>query len=327
METLNILQQNLFTLIKSKLHKSENLAKNIAATLNVSSDAAYKKIKGDRLLDIAELQILTTKYKIPLADIDNSNNFNKVWFTFNPIGFHGFSYKDYLKVMITNLQMLIDRKVKYLIYSAKEVPMFYNFMFPELGCFKSFVWQKSILNLDEFVEEKFSIHNLDNEIIDLGNQIYNLFNLISSKEIWNYETVNCTLRQIDFYKITNKFADIESYDTIVNQYIKLINHIEAQTNSSKKINYHTKSTHSEYDLYHNELILGDNTVLIEFENNQLAFITPNAVNSFITNQIEVTSYLSKNFETLLMKSVQLNKQSEKLRSPFFEKLKQSLIVI
>jgi hypothetical protein len=323
MNTLQ-LQHKLFQIIKSKLSVESNLAKAIAECLNVSLDAAYKKIKGERLLDLAELQVLLTNYKIPFAELDVTNNYGKVWFDFNPIGINNFTYKDYLQQMVNNLKMLLSNNIKYIIYSAKEIPMFYNFMFPELGCFKSFVWQKSILNLSAFKEEKFSIHELDEEIVVLGNQIYKLYNQIRSKEIWNYETVNCTNRQIDFYKIAGLFANDESHELILKQYNQLLNHIENQTAIGRKIDYITKESIALFDLYHNELIVGDNSVLIQFENNQMAFITPNAVNTFSTSQTEVTDYLSKNFDNILSQSIRLNKQSDKIKKPFFDKIKNSL---
>jgi hypothetical protein len=73
-----LLQQNLFQIIKSKLNKEANLAKVIAETLNVSIDAAYKKIKGERLIDMSELQVLLAEFKIPIADIDTLNTYNRV---------------------------------------------------------------------------------------------------------------------------------------------------------------------------------------------------------------------------------------------------------
>jgi hypothetical protein len=322
MRTLQ-LQNNLFQIIKSKLSADNNLAKAISESLNVSLDAAYKKIKGERLIDLAELQVLLSIYKIPIAELDKVNNYGKVWFNFNPIGSNDFTYKNYLQQMVNNLSMLIANNVKYIIYSAKEIPMFYNFMFPELGCFKSFVWQKSILNLTAFKEEKFSIYELDQEIIELGNQIYKLYNQIRSKEIWNYETVNCTNRQIDFYKIAGLFANNESYELIMEQYNKLLNHIEIQTAIGRKIDYNTNENQAYFDLYHNELIVGDNSVLVQFEKNQLAFITPNAVNSFSSTQTEVTEYISNNFNTILSQSIRLNKQSDKIRKPFFDRIKNS----
>lgn len=323
MEPLN-LQQQLFYKIKAKLTPQDNMAKAIAETLNVTVDAAYKKIKCERILDLKELEILLNAFKISLTDIDSHLHLGKVTFSFNPINETNFTLKDYLKQMVSSLQMLINNNVKHIIYSAKEVPMFYNFMFPELGCFKAFVWQKSILNLSSHQGLKFSTQKLDEEVVELGSQIYELYNQIHSKEIWNYETVNCTIRQIDFYKVAGLFDDSESYQIIIKQYYQLLKHIEEQTNAEKKINIKTKEMLANFDLYHNELIIGDNTVLVDFEHSQIAFITPNAVNSFSTTQPEVTTYISNNFNSLIQKSIRLNKQNEKIKTPFFDRIKRGI---
>ena len=323
MNPLN-LQQQLFYQIKTKLAPQDNMAKVVAESLNVSIDAAYKKIKCERILDLEELETLLNAFKISLTDIDSYMHFGKVTFNFKPINETNFTLKDYLRKMVSSLQMLISNDAKYIIYSAKEVPMFYNFMFPELGCFKAFVWQKSILNLTSHQGLKFSTQMIDEEVVELGTKIYELYNQIHSKEIWNYETVNCTIRQIDFYKVAGLFEDNESYQVIINQYYQLLKHIEEQTNVGKKINIHTNETHAKFDLYHNELIIGDNTVLVEFEKSQIAFITPNAVNSFSTTQPEVTTYISNNFNSLIQKSIRLNKQNEKIKTPFFDRIKRGI---
>ena len=115
MKTLQ-LQHSLFQIIKSKLNGESNLAKEIAESLNVSIDAAYKKIKGERLIDLAELQVLLTSYKISFAELDVTNNYGKVWFDFNPIGINNFTYKDYLQQMVNNLKMLLSNNIKYIIF-------------------------------------------------------------------------------------------------------------------------------------------------------------------------------------------------------------------
>jgi hypothetical protein len=317
METSTI-QTSLFDTIKLKLSSNQTLPKAIAECLNVSIDAAYKKINGQRNIDMQEFELLLKHFNIGLSDLNSPVETSKVWLDFNPINSNGFTYINYLQKMKGNLTALIQQNVKSIIYSAKEVPMFYNFMFPELGCFKSYVWQKSILQLSNFKSEQFSIGDLDGEIIELGREIFELYLSIPSKEIWNYETVNCTLRQIEFYKTSKLFANKESQETILNQYKTLIKHIEKQTACGHKLTstHHEKAT---FDLYHNELILGDNSVLVNFENgHRLAFITPNAVNTFNSSHPKVTVYLDTILNNILKKSVRLNKQSEKFQAPFFD---------
>jgi hypothetical protein len=63
------LQRQLFNAIKLKLPKGENLARHIADALNLSADAAYKKIRGERLLDLQDLQLLFQTYKLSYEDM------------------------------------------------------------------------------------------------------------------------------------------------------------------------------------------------------------------------------------------------------------------
>ncbi|MES2560138.1 MAG: hypothetical protein V4590_10380 [Bacteroidota bacterium] len=317
-------QQSLFYVIKSKLLPDQSLPRAVAECLNVGIDAAYKRINGQRSIDMVEFELLLTRFHISLHDLESPVANQKVWFSFMPIGEGDYTYKTYLRKMITDLTYLKGAGVKHIIYSAKEVPMFYNFMFPELGCFKSFVWQKSILQLSDYATEQFSVHHMDEEIIELGQTIYELFLAIDSKEIWNYETVNCTFRQIEFYRTSKLFADAHSEEVILNQYQNLIRHIEKQTASGCKLDAQG-SEKAKFDLYHNELILGDNSVLAHFENNsKLAFITPNAVNTFSSPDERVTRYLDMNLQNIINKSVKLSKQSEKLRAPFFDTIYKGL---
>lgn len=321
-----MIQQSLFGIIKSRLLPDQSLPKLVAECLHVGLDAAYKKINGQRSIDMTELELLLTAFNIQLHELHSPVMNTKVWFDFNPIGLNGNTYKTYLKKMIADLTFLSQNQVKHIIYSAKEVPMFYNFMFPELGCFKSFVWQKSILQLADYAGDQFSIDELDEEIVEMGKQIIELFLDIPSKEIWNYETVNCTLRQIEFYRASKLFKDSKSEQTIMEQYHELIQHIEQQTACGLKLDV-TGHERAKFDLYHNELILGDNSVLVCFENNlRLAFVTPNAVNTFSTSNKLVTEYLEEMLQHILKKSVRLNKQSEKLRTPFFDVIYRSFSV-
>lgn len=321
---VSALQQSLFSVIKSKLLPDQSLPKLIAECLHVGIDASYKKINGQRSIDMVELELLLTRFKISLHDLQSPVASKKVWFDFMPIGDDDFTYKKYLQKMISDITFLTQNGVKHIIYSAKEVPMFYNFLFPELGCFKSFVWQKSILQLPDYTGEQFSVYELDEEIIDLGQTIYELFLEIHSIEIWNYETVNCTSRQIEFYRTSKLFKDDHSEKVILNQYKTLIEHIEKQTVCGFKLDNKGREQ-AKFDLYHNELILGDNSVLAHFENNhKIAFITPNAVNTFSSPNERVTRYLDVNLQNILKKSVPLSRQSEKLRTPFFDTIYKGL---
>ena len=67
--TTGELQQKLFTLLKSKMAEETTAAEEIAALLNISTDSAYRRMRGVKTLSIDELQTLCVHYKVSLDQL------------------------------------------------------------------------------------------------------------------------------------------------------------------------------------------------------------------------------------------------------------------
>jgi hypothetical protein len=100
----------------------------------------------------------------------------------------------------------------------------------------------------------------------------------------------------------------------------MVEHIELQCLESTKINRYTHDYLAPFDLYNNELILGDNTVLLAFDSHDMVFVTPNSINSLVTSDRILTDYVRGNLRSLIGKSIHLNHETEKLSKPFFNAL-------
>ena len=55
------LQSSILDTIKNALHPSASLADELADCLSVSKDSAYRRIRGETLFDISDLEKLTKK--------------------------------------------------------------------------------------------------------------------------------------------------------------------------------------------------------------------------------------------------------------------------
>ena len=71
---------------------------------------------------------------------------------------------------------------------------------------------------------------------DMSNKIIQLYNKIPMTEIWNIESINTTLRQINFYYESGSFEKIEDVDLLYQKVEELINHIERQAELGVKFN-------------------------------------------------------------------------------------------
>ena len=71
------LQKKIFEHIQNAIPKDYIMVNEIADLLNISVDSAYRRIRGDKAIEIQETALLCTHYKISLDAIlqlsDNAN--------------------------------------------------------------------------------------------------------------------------------------------------------------------------------------------------------------------------------------------------------------
>lgn len=94
--------------------------------------------------------------------------------------------------------MVASFEQKELIYVAKDIPLVQYFEYPKITAFKLFFWYKTILGDTRFEVNQYDPTLISNSIFETGRQIRGKYLKIPSIEIWNKETVNSTLNQIEF---------------------------------------------------------------------------------------------------------------------------------
>ncbi len=152
-------QLHILDSIKQKLKPNISLVDELAELLEISKDSAYRRIRGEKSLDIKEIQILAKYYNLSLDSILNADT-NVLSFHTQVIGAQGFSFKDYLISILERLRMISQMDDKVISYSARDLPIFHNFMFPELAAFKIFFWRKTYLNEPQLVDARFDLDTL-----------------------------------------------------------------------------------------------------------------------------------------------------------------------
>ncbi len=199
-------------------------------------------------------------------------------------------------------------------------------MVPDLTAFKSFFWRKSILHYDEMKGAKFSLKNIDEQHILLGNKIIETYNQIPSSEIWHIESINSTIRQIEFYRDSGIFETEEDVNQLYKAVIKLINHLELQADLGLKFNIDEKplSNAARYNLYNNELVLGDNTVLAELDEMKITFLNHSVINYVSTRDFQFNVHMHDAIQNLIKKSTHLSGVGEKERNRFFNRIRDKI---
>jgi hypothetical protein len=318
MKDLKEIQQFFFQQIKDKLPPHLSLVDEIAEKLGLSYDSAYRRMRGEKSLSFEEVMQLASHFSISLDSLGGIAS-DTISFRYRTINDKTFTFTDYLQAIDNNLTQILKIPGAEMFYAAKDTPLFHHFNMKELSAFKIFAWEKTILGFEKMENRRFRLDECDYSQVDLGRQGLLKYMQVPSVEIWNDETINSTIRQIDFYHESGLFIKKEEAGLIVDQLLEWLLHMQKQAEVGYKFLYGTEPQGKEgnYQLYNNEVILCDNTVLVDSGTVKTAFITHNAMNYMVSSNVDFCDVTYKWLRNLMKRSTLISSVSEKQRNRFF----------
>lgn len=324
MESVNV-QVSFFHHIKTLLPSHLSLVDEVADILNISNDSAYRRIRGEKPISIEEMEKLATRYKISLDQFFHLQTDSFI-FTGKLANATDHIFEKWMENLFQQVAFINSFQHRHMYFLAKDVPLMQQFLSPELMCFKAFFWRKSILHYEQLKGQKFSLSETDPKHIALANKIIEAYNQTPSTDIWNIESINSTIRQIEFYREANAFASKEDRVQLYHAVFKLIDHIEKQADYGVKFAMDDKPgpNAAPYNLFNNELILGDNTVMAELNNLKITFLNHSVINFVGTQDERFNAHMFDNFQNLIKKSTQLSRVGEKERTRFFHRIREKV---
>ncbi len=308
--------------LKESLAPSISLVDSLADILEVSNDSAYRRLRGETALSIEEIAIICKHFKISFDAFINNAADGQVNFTYQPLIGNSDSFGNYLRSLKADLNNLTKYPDANIIYAAEDIPVFHHFEQPFLSAFKIFYWNKSFLNDKNLENQKFDASLIDPELIEIGKDIIKAYSKIPSVEIWSDDTVNSTFKQIEFYWESGIFKNKADALAICHELYNMLNRINRQAELNSKIAKSENSIESanNYTLYHSDVMIGNNCVMVNAGNMKSSYISCFSFNSMLTtNQrfCEETDFWLKN---LIRKSNLISGVAEKLRYRYFKKI-------
>lgn len=325
MDIKESVQLHILDSIKQKLKPNISLVDELADLLEISKDSAYRRLRAEKSLDIQEVQILANYYNLSLDNILNTDS-DVLSFQTQVVGSNDFSFDDYLKSHLEKLGMISQMEDKIISYSARDLPIFHYFMYPELAAFKIFFWRMTYLNEKNLRDIHFDLENLPEEVealLPTAAQIWKLYARIPSEELWSIETINIPLRQIRYYHETGIFSKPSQAIKLLDKYKELLSVIQNEAQLGRKFvtPENDSGTGEIFNLYYNEVSLGDNSILFKMGDKKMSFLTASikifmsTVNESFCNEMEL---YHDNFKR---KSTLLSSSSEKERLKLFSRIK------
>ena len=316
------LQVQLFQYIKNKSGNSNLLVDEIASILDISPDSSYRRIRGEKAMSLEELYALAMHYKLSLDSLLNIKTDN-IPFQGQFFDSTAFRFEDYLVGVGQQVKYMASFKERTMYYLCKDIPLFHHYQFKELAAFKYFFWHKTMLQSSSFAVRKVSLKHYPDEIFELGRKALNTYNQIDSYELWNMESLNGTLRQVEFYQDTKAFESAEDLLLVYQSLDKLFTHLEAQAELGYKFDSQDpeRKRLADFHMYYNEVVIGDNSILATLDKTKICFITHTGINFMLTRDIDFCENMYKYYQNLMRKSTLISTVSDRERSKFFKVLR------
>jgi hypothetical protein len=315
------IQKAIFQQIKGSLAPNLSLVHEIAQVLEISYDSSYRRIRGDKVLSFEEVYKLCRNYRISVDSYCGIAS-NKVVFDCRIVEPESFCVIDWLRFVLHNVEIFRAATEREIIYSAKDPPIFHYFQFPEISAFKVFFWEKTLYKFPNHKESLFCLDDMNPEIQKVGRQILSLSTKIPTIEIWNQDTFDITLSQIEYYWESGLFAKKDDFLNILDKLEQWIYHIQKQAEYGCKFIYGepAEGLEDSFQLYENELVLGDNTIFVKLDGVSNVFKAFNSLNLLHTTNPAFCNSVEVYLRGLISSSNLISQVGEKERHKFFNRL-------
>jgi transcriptional regulator with XRE-family HTH domain len=314
------INQKLVSFIKDLRQDKDYLVFELSDLLSLSNDSVYRRLRGETLFTIEDVAKICRHYSISFDSIIELKQNNNLIFQYHPI----LQERD----LFNNLVMIRD-DLKYYAsqkdvdfrYAALDVPIFYNFLFPEVAKFKNIYWLRSSLKSKDYDSMKYAGHKMVDQVLELQEEIIGYYKIIHSTEIWTYSMLNNILSQISYYWFSGMFDDME-------QALMLCNHINEQVlllkkiaeKGSKDIRRDDYQGASNCTIYCSEVELVNNCLQVRQNERQKVYMGTQAFN-MITTYNDIFNEENENwFKKVFSKSTQISEIGEQTRNKYFKHL-------
>jgi BetR domain len=311
-------QDFLFQRIKEMLPTHESMVDTVSEILHVSSDSAYRRIRGETPLVLEEARQLCHHFHLSLDQLLDLKT-GAVLFQNIRINNHQYSYEKYISGLLGLVKHVGSFFQKEIIYLTKDVPIIHNFYYSPLIAFRYFFWMKTILQHPDFANRGFTLDCIAPEMEALSRELARAYTLIPSVEIWNTECINSTISQVEFCKDSGHFSSDGDIKLIYDALEETVLHLRAQVENGVKFmpGEPPASTKSNFRFFYNRVVLGDNTILITTDRAQSVYLNYDVLNYMTTSDGDFCKQCHDDMRNLMRKATLISQTGEKQRNKFF----------
>ncbi len=316
------MQNQFIKFLKEKNAGSTSFIDEIAAVLDIGYDAAYRRINLKTNLTLEEGVILAKHFKISLNRLYEVGSPNTIVVEKSPRILDTVHLESYFSRSIANLVPLTKLSSASILYSAKDIPLFYTLKDSFITRYKIYVWLK--LTNKEMTKNKVSfdtfIKTIPESLLEKAFELGRTYNFINITEFWNDNTINGTLEQIIYFydsQLLSKDLALKICDDLE----EIVHHVEQQTIQQSIIN---SKNNASYNLYKSDLLTMSNIIMVKTTHRKAFFVPYTVLEYLKIEHQETCDIMDDFFHRQMTNSKLLVHSGEKDRTLFFNKMHQKI---
>lgn len=311
-------QEFLFRRIKELLPDDISMVDTISEILHISNDSAYRRLRGETPLVLEEALTLCRHFHLSFDQLSDPRT-GSILFQNISINNNRYSYEQYLEELVGLVKQIYQSSKKEIIYLSKDVPIFHNFYFSPLIAFRYFFWMRSILLHPDFMNREFEFNCVTPEIEHLSKELVKGYIKIPSTEIWNTESINSAISQIEFIKDSGLFTSSSDIKKVYDALEESILHVKAQAEAGIKFMPGEETRHlaQDFRFFYNRIVLGDTTIFISADQKKSVYLNYSVLNYMMTKDEEFCNQCRSDLTNLMKRATLISQTGEKQRNIFF----------
>ena len=302
-------QDVLLKAIRQKTGAAASVIDTIATILNISYDAAHRRVSQKSKFSIEETIALCRHFGLSMDVLFNDGKKVIVEKTSEIRTMADMGR--YFKESAEKLTDYLDEPHARMFYSAKDIPLFYTIGGTLLSKFKLYVWLNLLAGTQN--QERFEAFTVDQSLLAHSAKLKAVYDHVEVNEIWNDTTINSTLQQI-YYFYQSGLLSLPSALLLGEDLKKILQTAEDRCCNGSN-NFH---------LYYNELLILNNNVLVSSPQQQSLFVPYTMLGYFITQDVATCTNAADYFKHQVKNSKSLNESGTRDRKLFFNKAHQKV---
>jgi hypothetical protein len=308
-------QKNIVDYLRNKTIGKSQLAQELTDILHISQESVYRRLRCETAFTADEVAILAGHFHFSLDELITNNPSGRISVRFQSLFKQEKVFIGYLDSVIKTINRVKEEKGS-ITYVARDLPISQSFQNQTLREFKIYYWTRVVLNRPPMQGY------LLGDTLDLGpintsiDKLLNHYKHTNRVEFWSEDTVNSTLRQINYCYEFGLFRSDADCIAVLESLISVLNHIEKSLDQQENI--------PSFQFYVSEVELSNNYIFLKHDEKRLVFLSFNTFNSLASYNPSFCDEVEQMIYHAKTKSVLISGQSDISRKKYFNKMRKKV---